>query len=271
VMMEDSHARLSSIPRFFYGTAWKEERTEALVEQALAAGFRGIDTANQRRHYNEAAAGDALRKSNLEVFIQTKYTYVEGQDQRLPYDPAVDYPTQVRQSFESSLTHLPRVDSYLLHGPRTRSGISRTDAEVWRTMEEIQKEGRVQFIGVSNVTADQLALLHDEAEVKPFFVQNRCFARLGWDREVRQVCARTGVVYQGFSLLTANFAEIARSEIRQIAAAHNATIPQVIFRFALQLGMIVLTGTITHMQEALSSADLSLSEAEMNMIERISG
>lgn len=269
--MEDSRSRLSSIPHFLYGTAWKEERTEALVRDALAEGFRGIDTANQRRHYHEAAVGAAIR--GRDVFTQTKYTYVESQDQRLPYDPAADYPTQVRQSFDSSLARLGRIDSYLLHGPRTRSGLSRIDQQVWRTMEELHREGRVARIGVSNVTVDQLVLLCDFAQVRPAFVQNRCFARLGWDRDVRQVCKREGVLYQGFSLLTANIAELARHEIRKIAGSHNATLAQVIFRFAIQLGMICLTGTTKreHMREDLAAVDLVLSDDEIDIIERISG
>jgi diketogulonate reductase-like aldo/keto reductase len=272
MMMEDLQSRLSSIPSFLYGTAWKEESTEALVTQAIAAGFRGIDTANQRRHYHEAAVGEAIRTSREAVFVQTKFTYVESQDQRLPYDPDADYPTQVRQSLESSLQHLGRVDSFLLHGPRTRSGLSSIDREVWRTMEELQREGRTPLIGISNVTADQLALLCDTASVRPAFVQNRCFARLGWDREVRKVCKREDVVYQGFSLLTANAAELASPQVRRMAAAHRATVPQVIFRFAMHLGMICLTGTTNpqHMREDLAATQLELSEEEVAVIEQIS-
>lgn len=264
--VEDSRPRLSS---FLYGTAWKEERSAALVEEALAAGFRGIDTANQRRHYDEAAVGEAVRKSPEFVFVQTKFTYIESQDSRLPYDASADYPAQVRQSFESSLEHLGHVDSYLLHGPRTRTGISRIDRQVWRTMEELQREGRVRQIGVSNVTAEQLEELCHLAEIKPAFVQNRCFARLGWDRDVRDVCKRERVVYQGFSLLTANVAELSSPEIRQIAAAHRATIPQIVFRFAMQLGMICLTGTTNpqHMREDLAAVELELTEDEMATIE----
>jgi diketogulonate reductase-like aldo/keto reductase len=270
MMMEDSHPRLSSAPSFLYGTAWKEERTTALVTQALAAGFRGIDTANQRRHYNEVAVGEAIREP---LFIQTKYTYIESQDQRLPYDPNADYPTQVRQSFESSIQHLGRVDSYLLHGPRSGGRLSSIDREVWRTMEELQQEGRTRLIGISNATADQLAELCDIASVKPAFVQNRCFASAGWDREVRKVCEREGVVYQGFSLLTANVPELASPPIRQIAAAHDTNVTQVAFAFALAVGMICLTGTTDpeHMRDDLAAADLKLSDDEIATIESISG
>lgn len=271
----------AEVPRFLYGTAWKEERTERLVEEALAAGFRGIDTANQRKHYHEAAVGSAIRKTVARgavardaLFLQTKYTYVEGQDHRLPYDPAADYPTQVRQSFDSSLEHLgvDRIDSYLLHGPRSHAGLSRADHEVWRTMEELQQEGRVRMIGASNVTADQLSTLCEIVQVKPAFVQNRCYARLGWDYEVREVCRREGVQYQGFSLLTANVAELESEGIGRIAARHRTSRTRVVFRFALQIGMICLTGTTDpeHMRDDLAAFDFELSDEEVEAIERIS-
>src|SRR5438874_13708987 len=82
------------VPRFLYGTAWKEDETERLTRLALEAGFRGIDTANQRRHYFEEGVGAAVAKAIAdglvrrdELFLQTKFTFVDGQDHRLPYDP----------------------------------------------------------------------------------------------------------------------------------------------------------------------------------------
>ena len=276
------------MPTFLYGTAWKENRTEALVEKALASGFRGIDTANQRMHYHEAGVGAALERglrggkslgagitSCDALFLQTKYTYMEGQDDRLPYDPGADYPTQVRQSFESSLEHLgvEHIDSYLLHGPRTRIGLDEGDREVWRAMEELQRRGRVRLIGVSNVTAEQLNTLCGIAEVRPAFVQNRCFARQGWDRDVRDVCRSEGVVYQGFSLLTANRTELASPQLRRIAGKHGRSGPQVVFRFALQIGMICLTGTTDpeHMREDLAVYEFEMPEEDIETIMRISG
>src|SRR5262245_5288254 len=109
------------VPRFLYGTAWKEEQTQRLVELALRQGFRGIDTANKRRHYHEAAVGQAVaadiaaglvRRDDL--FLQTKFTFRDGQDHRLPYDPKAPIPVQVEQSFASSLEHLgvEPIDSY---------------------------------------------------------------------------------------------------------------------------------------------------------------
>jgi diketogulonate reductase-like aldo/keto reductase len=114
------------IPDFLYGTAWKEERTAGLVEMAIREGFRGIDTANQRRHYFEAGVGEGLAAAyhagivkRTDLFLQTKFTYQQGQDQRLPYDPAASLSVQVAQSMASSLEHLGTdyIDSFVLHGP----------------------------------------------------------------------------------------------------------------------------------------------------------
>ena len=161
------------MPSFLYGTAWKELETERLTRLALEAGFRGIDTANQRRHYHEAGVGAAVRAAIAdglvtrdELFIQTKFTSVGGQDHRLPYDPGADDATQVRQSFASSLEHLgvERIDSYVLHGPSSRIGLDASDLAVWAAMEALHAAGKTRFIGVSNVALDQLELLCDARE-----------------------------------------------------------------------------------------------------------
>ncbi len=190
---------------FLYGTAWKEERTQRCVELALEAGFRGIDTANQRKHYFEEGVGRALKTSGLprdQVFLQTKFTFRDGQDARLPYDPKASVSRQVQQSYASSLEHLgvERLDSYVLHGPSSRSGWQPVDSEAWAAMESLG----VPHLGVSNVSLEQLEMLCDQAAVQPAFVQNRCYARAGWDEAVRSFCRERNIRYQGFSLLTAN-------------------------------------------------------------------
>src|SRR6185503_16298567 len=117
-----------------------------------------------------------VRRESL--FLQTKFTSVDGQDQRTPYDPVADLTTQVRQSFESSLTHLGTtyLDSYVLHAPFQRRGLGAADWEVWAEMENLYQSGKSKMIGISNVTASQLEELCDEAKVKPMMVQNRCYA-----------------------------------------------------------------------------------------------
>jgi len=127
---------VAPIPTFIYGTAWKEERTSALTWLALRAGFRGIDTANQRKHYFEAGVGAALKDavlagevSRAELFLQSKFTFLAGQDERLPYDRQARIADQVAQSFASSLVHLGTdyLDSYVLHGPSSRRGLQAAD------------------------------------------------------------------------------------------------------------------------------------------------
>ena len=213
------------IPSFMYGTAWKKEATSQLVQLAVASGFTAIDTANQPIHYQEALVGEALQalaKKGIKrdtLFLQTKFTPVGGQDHRTPYDASADLATQVRQSFNSSLTHLctEYVDSYVLHGPYSRRGLGKADWEVWAAMEGLYQSGKTKMIGISNVTAGQLTQLCAQANLKPMVVQNRCYAALGWDKEVRKICQVHGIIYQGFSLLTANGEVLADPDIRTIA------------------------------------------------------
>jgi diketogulonate reductase-like aldo/keto reductase len=261
------------VPGLMYGTAWKEERTEALVRQALAEGFRAIDTANQRKHYFEAGVGAALVGSGVPrdaLFVQTKFTYQRGQDHRLPYDARATLALQLQQSFESSLEHLGLlvIDSYVLHGPWASSGWTRQDREVWGAMQALQQEGRVRMLGISNVSLEQLAELCDGEAAAPAFVQNRCYARDGWDRQVRAFCKQHGIVYQAFSLLTANRRELAGSAVRSIAQRLRATVPQVVFAFAAALEMLPLTGTTDpqHMRQDLASSALALSAAEVDTL-----
>ncbi|MGE4158499.1 MAG: aldo/keto reductase family protein [Planctomycetota bacterium] len=269
------------IPTFIYGTAWKEERTKGLVLEALKAGFRAIDTANQRKHYFEAGVGEALKEAYAtglvkreDLFLQTKFTHLPGQDHRLPYDSKADIGTQVLQSFQSSLEHLgtDRLDSYVLHGPTRRVGLGPDDWGAWKAMEEIHDLGRVGALGVSNVTAEQLKLLHKEARIKPLFAQIRTYADTGWEADTRDVCRRFGIQFQGFSLLTAN-GEVARMPaFQEIVRRTGFTPAQVIFAFCRQAGMIPMTGTTNaqHMGEDLASLSMELSSGDVATIESLS-
>ena len=267
-------------PTFLYGTAWKEDRTAGLVELALRAGFRAIDTANQRRHYFEAAVGEGLAAAyhagvvtRDELFLQTKFTYRPGQDHRLPYDPHADLSTQVAQSLASSLDHLNTdlVDSFVLHGPASGYDWTEFDAEVWQAMRRERDAGRTRLLGVSNVAIDHLEQMAASGAELPSFVQNRCFARTGWDRQIRSFCRSHGIIYQGFSLLTANGEVFHHPSIKQLAASLNITPPQLIFAFARSVGMLPLTGTSSaeHMQQDLASLHLSLPADTVQMIESL--
>lgn len=269
-----------AVPAFIYGTAWKEERTSELTLAALGEGFRAIDTANQRRHYFEAGVGKAVaafiqagKVTRADLFLQTKFTYVDSQDHRLPYDSAAAPRLQVMQSFERSLEHLQTttLDAYLLHGPSGRLGLSAQDWEVWRAMEDLRHERRVALLGVSNVSAEQLAALLSDCDRAPAFVQNRCYARTGWDSNVRQLCTKHGIVYQGFSLLTANRHEMNLPALTRIASGYGRSPAQIVFRFAMQVGMIPLTGTASsvHMREDLTCCDFELEQRDVEVVEQI--
>jgi diketogulonate reductase-like aldo/keto reductase len=243
-------------------------------------GFRGIDTANQRKHYDEAAVGlaiSAVIATGLvvreDLFLQTKFTFRAGQDHRLPYDPAAPVSIQVEQSFASSLKHLGTefIDSYVLHGPTQRTGLAAEDWAAWRAMEAIHDSGRARLLGVSNVSLEQLQALCQQARVQPSFVQNRCYAARGWDRHVREFCATNEMIYQGFSLLTANRDVMVCKELAAMADRYGRSVSQIVFRFALDIGMLPLTGTTDakHMRADLDVCDFCLTPEEVQRIERL--
>jgi diketogulonate reductase-like aldo/keto reductase len=269
-------------PDFLYGTAWKEERTAALTELALRTGFRGIDTANQRRHYFEEGVGQGLAAAyrtelvtREDLFLQTKFTYPRGQDHRLPYDPQASLSVQVEQSMASSLAHLgtDHVDSYVLHGPASNYDWTEDDAEVWHAMGKERDAGHTRFLGVSNVSLDHLLGMAATGAEFPAFVQNRCYARLGWDRAVRQFCTEHKIIYQGFSLLTANQEVVNHPLIATVATNANATPAQIIFSFARSIAMLPLTGTsdAKHMEQDLESQNLKLPAEAVKVIESLAG
>ena len=272
----------SALPNFLYGTAWKEDRTPTLTELAMRVGFRGIDTANQRRHYFEAGVGQGLASAyragvvtRADLFLQTKFTYQPGQDHRLPYDSTSSLSVQVAQSMASSLEHLGTdcVDSYVLHGPASGYGWTDDDSEVWEAMMKERDAGRTRLLGVSNVSLPHLEQMTGAHPETPSFVQNRCYARFGWDRDVRLFCREQKIIYQGFSLLTANAEVLRHPLITGIAKRANATLAQVVFSFARAVGMLPLTGTSNaeHMKQDLASAEMTLSGDEVQAIESLAG
>jgi diketogulonate reductase-like aldo/keto reductase len=266
-----------TVPSFMYGTAWKKEATTKLVQQAIESGFTAIDTANQLKHYDEARVGEALQivkqigVTRESLFLQTKFTSIDGQDHRLPYDPAASLTNQVKQSMDSSLQHLHTdyLDSFVLHGPYSRYGLGKDDWEVWAAIEELYTSGKTRMIGISNVSADQLIELCAGAKVKPAMVQNRCYAVTGWDHDVREICKTHGIIYQGFSLLTANTQVMADSAVRAVAKRLGTGAAQVIFRYAMHVGMMPLTGTTNpqHMKEDLQAEHLELTAEDIAHIE----
>ncbi|MGD9601850.1 MAG: aldo/keto reductase family protein [Gammaproteobacteria bacterium] len=255
-----------TMPRLVYGTAWKKGRTAALVTQALCAGFRGLDTAGQPRHYAEAGVGAGIAAAAAtgiargDLYVQTKFTPPAGQDPAtIPYDPAAAPGEQVRQSFARSRENLglAHVDALLLHSPLPPPAF----AEVWAAMEGLVTRGEVRILGLSNChDVPVLEALWQRARVKPSVLQNRFHARSRFDTEIRAFCRRHDIVYQSFWTLTANPQVLDHARVRALARRYRRTPPQILFRYLTQVGVVPLTGTTSqiHMREDLSIFDFTL-------------
>jgi diketogulonate reductase-like aldo/keto reductase len=266
------------VPRILYGTAWKKNDTERLVRLAIQCGFRGIDTACQPKHYDEGGVGSGVKAcvsagiSRGELYLQTKFTPVAGQDpRRCPYDAEVSLPEQVVQSFHVSLQNLRTdyLDCLLLHSPMPTMAQTLV---VWREFEALAETGAVHQLGISNCyrLAD-LSALYDCARVKPAIVQNRFYAEAGYDREIRAFCRQRRIVYQSFWTLTANPHLLSNVAITALAATHRQTPAQILFRYLTQIEVVPLTGTRSesHMVEDLAIFDFELTEAQQRAVEQI--
>jgi len=264
-------------PAMLYGTAWKKERTTALVVQAITAGFRGIDTACQPKHYREDLVGEALRileetrgVKRSELWVQTKFTPLPGQDPaNVPYDAAAPLETQVEQSIQRSLENLGgSIDSLVLHSPlRTLDETRR----VWSKFEEAVDAGTVGQLGVSNCyDLRTFKAVYEHARHKPRVLQNRFYDRSGFDRELRAFCLEHDVAYQTFWTLTANGDKLRRGPIADAARRLGVTPPQVLFAWLIRAGHQPLTGTTSedHMRQDLQAPQLAgdLKDAEVDAI-----
>ena len=280
--MEDRHFVTTTtdieMPKLIYGTAWKKERTEELVMTAVTAGFKGIDTACQPKHYEEPLVGTALRKLKTlgverdALFLQTKFTPLSGQDpDRIPYDQNAPLETQVAQSFEVSQKNLQTayVDSWLLHSPLASYQDTLT---VWRAMEAIHNAGGARQLGISNCyDLDYLMRLVADAVVKPTVLQNRFYQNTGYDKPLRQWCAQHGITYQSFWTLTANPHLLVSDTVRTLARKYEKTAAQIFFGYLGRVGIVPLTGTCSerHMKEDLASFDVELTVDEMEKMGRL--
>ena len=263
-------------PRLIYGTAWKKERTAELVAQALRAGFRGIDTACQPKHYHEPGVGEALavvaREGVLrsDIFLQTKFTPLRGQDpDSVPYDPGASIDQQVQQSFAVSLRNLGQdaldkdaLDSLILHSPYPEDSDT---LEAWGAMERLFDQGLVRQLGISNCyEPERFERLWRAARIKPAALQNRFHAKTQYDRVLRAFCRDKNIVYQSFWTLTANPHILAAPAVTAIAGKYGRTPAQVFFRYLTQSGMACLTGTSSpeHMAQDLAIFDFCLTARE---------
>ena len=252
------------LPALIYGTAWKKEATADLVYRALTNGFTAVDTAAQPKHYREdlVAAGISraltegkIRRSDL--YLQTKYTSVQGQDPKnMPYDSTNPITEQVNASVISSLgnfnfsdvvakndTQDPYIDALVLHSPMPSAGET---LEVWQTLEQYVP-GEIRNLGISNCNLFQLMDLWERARIKPAVVQNRFFPSTKYDIGVRKFCQEKGIIYQSFWTLTGNPHLLRSYEVASLAGRLNISPQSALYCLVLGLGnTTVLNGTTNH-------------------------
>jgi 2,5-diketo-D-gluconate reductase A len=233
------------------------EETAEAVSRALDAGYRHIDTA--AAYENEAEVGEAIRASGLareEVFVTTKcFNDDHG------YDEAT-------RALEASLARLEVhfVDLYLIHWPvPTRDRY----VETWRAFVDAREGGQVRSIGVSNFQPDHLRRLVDETGETPAVNQVELHPRFQ-QAELRRVHDELGVVTESWSPL-AQGQVLDEPAIVRIAEAHGKTPGQIVIRWHLQLGNVVIPKSVTpeRIVENFDVFDFRLSEDEMSEIEAL--
>ena len=233
------------------------EETQRAVEDALAAGYRHVDTAAYYR--NERGVAAAIAASGIrreEIFITTKLWHTD-----LGFDSAL-------AAFERSIENLDTevVDLYLIHWPVPARDLF---LDTWRAFERIHAEGGARSIGVSNFRVEDLERLAREAETRPTVNQIELHPSLQ-QAELRAWHAEHGIV-------TAAWAPLAQGEVLgddtlvTIAAHHGRTVAQVVLRWHLQLGNVVMPRSVTpaRVRENLDIFDFELSEDDLAVIARL--
>lgn len=236
-----------------------ETETKTAVATALSAGYRHIDTA--KLYQNEAEVGEAIAEADIprdEIFVTTKVWNSEQ-----GYDPAI-------ASFEASLDRLGLdvLDLLLIHWP-----VPDLDryVETWHAFEKLYADGRVRAIGVSNFHVPHLQRLLDEGSVVPAVNQIELHPQLPQD-ELREFHARHGIVTEAWSPLARGGAVLSDPTVVAIAERVGKSPAQVVLRWSLQLGNVVLPRSVTpsRIAENLELFDFSLTDDDMSALAGLS-
>lgn len=243
------------IPQLGFGVFQvPDDETTAAVSAALEAGYRSVDTAAV--YGNERGVGRALASSGIpreELFVTTK---LWNDDQG--YDATL-------RAFDTSLAALglDHVDLYLIHWPAPAQDLYR---ESWRAVEKLVADGRVRTAGVSNFGPAHLRRLLDGASLVPAVNQIELHPGLQ-QAELRALHAELGIATEAWSPL-AQGAVLEEDALTGIAARHGKSPAQVVLRWHLQLGNVVIPKSVTpaRIRENLDVFDFALSDAEMTAV-----
>ncbi|KAI9846969.1 MAG: hypothetical protein M1837_003325 [Sclerophora amabilis] len=261
--MSDNTVRLSHlgsptrVPCCIYGTAEKKDAKPIIA--ALAAGYRGLDSACQPQYYDESIVGEALQVAfappsegglgltRSDIYLQTKFTTPAGHTTTTsPYLPGDSTKVKVLKSLEMSLSRLKVsfVDTLLLHGPMPT--LEET-LNVWRAMESCVGE-MTRNLGICNVTIELLQTVYAQAKIPLSIVQNRFWRQSSYDRDLREYCQRHGITYQAFWILKANPDLLGSKLVGWLAERTVTSREDCLFALVLSLGspnsgVCVLNGT----------------------------
>jgi 2,5-diketo-D-gluconate reductase A len=249
-----------AIPRVGLGVWQAREggEVERAVRVALEAGYRLIDTA--AIYGNEEGVGRAVRASGLpreELFITTKL-----------WNAHHAYADALR-AFENSLRKLDcgYVDLYLIHWPLPMED---RFTEAWKALEELYRSGQVRAVGVSNFTPRHLDRLLNEAQVVPAVNQIELHPLLQ-QRETRDYCEQHGILVESYSPLMQGGEVLGHPIIVELAERYRRTPAQIVLRWHLQSGLIVIPKSVTpeRIRENIALFDFALDEAAMTAIGKL--
>ncbi|MCI2418173.1 aldo/keto reductase [Saccharopolyspora sp. K220] len=245
-----------TMPQLGFGV-WQvpDDQAEAAVTTAFEAGYRAIDTA--RIYGNEAGVGRAVRASGLpreDVFLTTK---LWNDDQG--YDATL-------KAFDASLARLGTdyVDLYLIHWPAPARD---SYVDSYRAMEKIYADGRAKAIGVSNFTTDTLDRLLRETSVVPVLNQIELHPYFA-QSELRTLGAGRGIATEAWSPLGQGKGLLDEPVLARIAEKHGKSAAQVVIRWHLQLGNVVIPKSVTpsRIEENIDVFDFTLDDADLHAI-----
>ena len=251
----------NKIPLIGFGTykSTNEEGTQAVID-ALANDYRLIDTA--AKYNNEKAIGEGIIKSEVdrnEIIVTTKLWR-----ENLGY-------SQTKAAFTDSLKklQLDYIDLYLIHWPANAKNYTdwqKTNADSWRAMEELQADGKIKSIGVSNFWPEHLEALLQSANIIPSINQIE-FHPGYWQKEVTDYCKKLGIAVQAWSPLARG--KVFKNEfLKTHAVKYNKSVAQICLRWIIQQQVIAIPKSTTpsSIKENIEIFDFALAEEDMESI-----